>query len=157
MTEESRIQCQRFTHSWVECYRAQPPMLGQLYDFATSAMKSRPNEPGGGGKPKSCPPFDMGVLDLHARCTAVVGEALAHTYTEVEYDGTELNRLYHEARILLGYEAPVMLLPSVVCHACGGPLIVASDASSAVTCAERCGVEYPTHTWLDLLTTRMES
>jgi len=46
---------------------------------------------------------------------------------------------------------------SMVCHQCAGPLIVARDASSAVTCAENCGVSYPTSTWLDLLAQKVRS
>src|SRR4051812_40909891 len=107
-------------------------MLWQLYEFATASMKSRPNEPGGGGKPKSRPPFDMGVLDLRDQCMKVVDAAICERSSPIEYDGNELNELYHKARRLLGYEAPVMLLPSVVCHGCGGPLIVPSDASGSV-------------------------
>lgn len=111
------------------------------------AIRSTGNEPGGGGKPKSKPPLDLSILDLLDECMAEL--------TRVENDEAvslaKLERLRHRVRTVLGYEVGVMVMPNFVCHQCGGPLVVARDASSAVECAEQCGVSYPTCTWLDLL------
>ncbi|WP_433330042.1 hypothetical protein [Spirillospora sp. CA-294931] len=80
------------------------------------------------------------------------------------------------ARIVLGYDAPIVRLRDVVCGECGGELHVRADASTAVWCAghpatwcygpglpgtewgaveypalEGCGERYPRGAWIKLL------
>ncbi len=144
----SRVELlNEFDHGWFECHRWQIGLLTQL-QRNMAALKSGSGESGGGGKPKSKPPLNLGDMDLFYDCAA--------EYRRVDDDHEaprgKLERLRSRARLVLGYEVGMMKLDgSMVCHVCSGPLIVARDASSAVVCAEKCGVEYPTETWLDLL------
>lgn len=136
----------QFRVGWHEFNRWQHPLMVQLGAHMT-AIQSKGNEPGGGGKPKTKPPVDLSVMDLYYDCLIEVRAVEKDKSRELD----SLNSLRLKARRLLGYDAPMMSLPSVVCHSCGGPLEVASDASSSVLCVERCGIEYPTSTWLDIL------
>lgn len=135
-----------FDHGWFECSRWQVAILVQLPE-QLSAIKSGSDEPGGGGKPKSKPPMDLSDMDLYYECLA----EFRRVSDDEEAPLGKLEKLRHRARLVLGYDVGMMSLPAMVCHVCGGPLIVARDAMSAVVCAENCGVSYPTNTWLDLL------
>ncbi|MDN3356062.1 hypothetical protein [Actinomadura sp. DC4] len=75
------------------------------------------------------------------------------------------------AKIVLGYEAPIVALRDMYCRHCGGQLLVRTDASSAVWCDgyvplhgpaadedapfpigyERCGASWPRGSWVALL------
>ncbi|GLY81856.1 hypothetical protein [Actinoallomurus iriomotensis] len=74
------------------------------------------------------------------------------------------------AKILLGYEAPIVALRDMYCRYCGGQLMVRADASSAVWCDGyvpihgpareggtwpidwvRCGASWPRGSWVALL------
>ncbi|MGW2206772.1 DUF7341 domain-containing protein [Streptomyces sp. NPDC001774] len=60
------------------------------------------------------------------------------------------------ARHLLGHEQPQTMLTDHVCGECGGGLIVATDASTAVRCigtpdTPSCGTTYTQDMWLQLL------
>lgn len=138
-----------FTYGWFECDRWQSPLIQQLSE-GLAELKSCNGESGGGGKPKSKPPLDLSDMDLMYECISEV--------RRVSDDETvslgKLERLRCRTRVVLGYDVGTMSLPAVVCHQCGGPLIVARDASSAVECAEACGVSYPCETWVDLLQQR---
>lgn len=75
------------------------------------------------------------------------------------------------ARLITGYDAPVVRLRDIGCPTCGGDLHVRSDASTDVWCTGRqiihgpalegepwpvehpCGLTYPRATWLDLFAT----
>lgn len=151
MSDERVQLLAEFTEGWTELRRRQLPLLVQVRAMLT-ALKSPSGEPGSGGKPKTKPPCNLNVLDLYYECLAEVNIVRQDS----EHDLSTLQGLRNRCRNLLGYDAPMMNLPSVVCHTCGGPLIVAADASSAVTCAERCGTEYPTSTWIDLLAAKQE-
>jgi len=134
-----------FDYGWFECERWQPGLLTQL-QRNLSAIKSNGGDGGSGGKPKSKPPMDLSDMDLFYECVAEVRRVCE----EREAPLGKLERLRGRARLVLGYDVGMMSLPSMVCHECKGPLIVARDACSAVQCAE-CGVQYPCETWVDLL------
>ncbi|MGH3381870.1 MAG: hypothetical protein ACRDP6_44795 [Actinoallomurus sp.] len=74
------------------------------------------------------------------------------------------------AKIVLGYEAPIVALRDMYCRYCGGQLLVRADASSAVWCDgtvpvqgparedelwpidwQRCGASWPRGSWVRLL------
>lgn len=138
-----------FTYGWWECDRWQSPIIQQLSD-GLAALKSVGSEPGSGGKPKSKPPMDLSDMDLIYDCLNEV----KRVDDDEDAPLTKLARLRDRARLVLGYDVGTMMMPDMVCHVCHGPLIVARDASSAVECAEACGVSYPCETWLDLLAQR---
>lgn len=135
-----------FDYGWFECGQWQLGMLGQL-QRNLSAIKSGSGDGGGGGKPKSKPPMDLSAMDLFYDCAA----ECRRVRDDSEAPLGKLTELRGRARLSLGYDVGMVSLPSVSCHSCGGPLIVARDASSAVMCAEACGVSYPCETWIDLL------
>lgn len=138
-----------FDHGWFECGQWQHPgMLSQL-QRNLSAIKSGGGDGGGGGsKPKSKPPMDLSAMDLFYECAA----ECRRVRDSEDVPLGKLTELRAAARLNLGYEVGMMKLDgSMVCHQCSGPLIVARDASSAVTCAENCGVSYPMDTWVELL------
>lgn len=83
-----------------------------------------------------------------------------------------LRALVARARVAAGYDAPVVTLRDVCCPACGGPLMVRADASSAVWCGgvlpvagpapaddpdcvplgwAPCGARWPRGGWVQLL------
>lgn len=134
-----------FDHGWFECDRWQPSILSQLPE-QLSAIKSSNGDGGSGGKPKSKPPMDLSSMDLFYDCVAEVRRVEA----DEECSLAKLERLRSKARLVLGYDVGTMSLPEKVCHVCGGPLVVARDASSAVECVE-CGFAYPCESWVDLL------
>jgi len=136
-----------FDHGWFEYSRWQTAMLTQLQNNL-SAIRSGSGDSGGGGKPKSKPPMDLSAMDLFYECAAECRRVREDSDAPLG----KLAELRGRVRLSLGYEVGMMRLDgSMVCHQCSGPLIVARDASSAVTCAENCGVSYPASTWLDLL------
>lgn len=135
-----------FTYGWLECGRWQRGILEQLRQDL-SVLKSSNGDGPSGGKPKSKPPLDLSDMDFYHECVAECESVSQQDDASVG----RLSRLRNRARRILGYDVGTMKLPSVSCHQCGGPLEVARDASSAVVCVERCGVEYPTSSWLELL------
>lgn len=135
-----------FLTGWRELGRPQAGILEQLIDAYSEGLKSF----GGDGRSATVitprAPLDFYIMELHDDCEKEVNACLGDdTHTLDELLGLRL-----KARQVLGYDARIMTL-SVVCPTCEGALIVARDASSAVTCAKGCGVEYPTSTWLQLL------
>jgi hypothetical protein len=81
-----------------------------------------------------------------------------------------LRAVVSHARVVLGYDAPMVPLRDVYCPDCGGSMHVRADASSAVWCAgvvplygppvvdgpwpigwERCGAKWPRGSWVKLL------
>jgi hypothetical protein len=82
-----------------------------------------------------------------------------------------LRSVVSHARVVLGYDAPVVPLRDVYCPVCGGSMHVRADASSAVWCAgrlpvygpavepdgqwpigfERCKAKWPRGSWVRLL------
>lgn len=141
-----------FDHGWWECERWQDPLLPQLRDGLTGRQSTN-NDGGSGGKPKSRPPMDLSAMDLLYECTA----EFKRVSDSEDVPLGKLNKLRVRARVALGYDVGTMIMPDMVCHVCGGPLVVACDASSSVECAENCGVSYPCETWLDLLAQREAS
>jgi ribosomal protein S27E len=74
---------------------------------------------------------------------------------EVEEVAKAARSWVHRARLLLGHDAPTSALRDTVCGECGGALVVAADASTAVRCAGTpdvppCGVRYERHDWIRL-------
>lgn len=135
-----------FTYGWLEEGRWQLGLLAQL-QRDLSAIKSSKGDGPSGSKPKSKPPLDLADMDFYYECCREVNQASLYEDASLG----KLERLRSRARVILGYDVGVMQLPSVSCPQCGGPLEVARDASSAVVCVERCGIEYPTSSWLELL------
>jgi hypothetical protein len=95
---------------------------------------------------------------------ALADEALGYRFV------SRLRSVVSHARIVLGYDAPVVPLRDVYCPDCGGSMHVRADASSAVWCAgtvplhgpatvdgawpigwERCGAKWPQGSWIKLL------
>lgn len=70
----------------------------------------------------------------------------------------DANRWVKRARVLLGYDKPLVMLKDTVCGECGGGLAVATDASTDVKCVgtpedSPCGVVYPRFRWLEMVET----
>lgn len=74
----------------------------------------------------------------------------------------DMNKWVKRARILLGYDQPLVMLKDTVCGECGGALAVATDASTDVKCVGKpyddpqiaeppCGVVYPRFRWLEMV------
>lgn len=68
----------------------------------------------------------------------------------------DANQWTKRARILLGYDKPLVMLRDTVCGECGGGLAVATDASTDVRCVgtpeeSPCGVVYPRFRWLEMV------
>lgn len=68
----------------------------------------------------------------------------------------DANRWTKRARVLLGYDKPLVMLRDTVCGECGGALAVATDASTDVKCVgtpedSPCGVIYPRFRWLEMV------
>lgn len=137
-----------FDHGWFECDRWQTAMLTQLQRNLAAIKSGGGSDGGGSAKPKSKPPMDLSAMDLFYECAA----ECRRVREDSEAPLGRLMELRGTVRLNLGYEVGMMRLDgSMVCHQCAGPLIVARDASSAVECAENCGVSYPMNTWVELL------
>lgn len=136
-----------FTTGWFDDGVYYESLLGQLNRRIREQPQQDPNEPSSGAKPKSRPPLDVVALDLFDACGA---ESDLHTFA-VGHGNCELNKLYHQARRYLGYEARMVELEKV-CGACGSKLIVAEDASTDVFCIGKdCDVVYRQQDWIALL------
>lgn len=135
-----------FCYGWLEDGRWQLGLLEQL-QRDLSAIKSSKGDGPSGSKPKSKPPLNLADMDFYYECC----DEVQRVSSDEDCPLGKLDRLRSRARVMLGYDVGVMQLPSVSCPQCGGALEVARDASSAVVCVERCGIEYPTSSWLELL------
>lgn len=73
-----------------------------------------------------------------------------------------VTQMVTRCREMLGHDSRRVMLANVVCHACGGALSVAQDASTDVECIGHpstdpqaangpCGVSYARHDWLTLM------
>lgn len=108
-------------------------------------------EGGSPNKAGSRPPCNLESMYLYHQCVTTVDKVEA-TGEPVK----RLRKLRRQARLMLGYDAPLMVIADTVCGVCGGALTVARDASTSVRCIgtedeEPCGNEYPQHTWISLL------
>lgn len=101
----------------------------------------------------------------------VVGLSTMVNKTTAEHAVRAVRSWVHQARVVLGYDSPIVSLRDVSCHRCEGRLYVRADASTAVWCSTQitvqgpaadgerwpvtypCGTTYPRHTWPDLLAT----
>lgn len=136
------------TSGWFDDGSYYPSLLSQLRARVSEKPPKDPNEPSGGGKPKSRPPLDVVALDLHDACE---GELAIHAHGMPPVHTCELASLYHQARRYLGYEQRMVELTKV-CGACGSKLIVAADASTDVFCTnDDCDVVYRQQDWISLL------
>lgn len=109
------------------------------------------------------PSTKRGLRDL-------VGLALAADEHDVYRVLGRVRSWVSTAKIVLGYEAPIVPLRDMYCRHCGGQLLVRNDASSAVWCDgmvpvhgparedelwpigwERCGASWPRGSWVRLL------
>lgn len=101
----------------------------------------------------------------------LVGLALAADEHDVHRTLGRVRSWVSTAKIVLGYEAPIVALRDMYCRYCGGQLLVRTDASSAVWCDgtlpvhgpardedgqwpigfERCGASWPRGSWVRLL------
>jgi hypothetical protein len=155
-----------FTHGWYESIefrvsinshyeerveaRWQPSILEQLQQ-ASWHIPAVGTEGGTPNKADSKPPCNLESLYLWQTCV--------HVVCAVQATGEPVKRLRglrRQARLFLGYDAPLMVIKDTVCGTCGGSLTVARDASTSVRCIgtedqEPCGTEYPRHTWIALL------
>lgn len=125
------------------------------------------------GKPSSRPPGCLDMMDLvdslntwlrtvEPAWKRGIRQRLRHLVTLAGQNDEEWNamiikhlrRFVRTARIVLQYDVPKRALRDTVCGACGGTLVVATDAESDVRCvAEGCGTVYRRWQWVDLLET----
>lgn len=150
-----RVEYQRRTkvdfelEQYVEA-RWQPGLLKQLEE-ASWHIPAVGTEGGTPNKAGSKPPCNLESLYLLQSCASTV-----RMVQQVGEPTKRLKSLRRQARLFLGYDAPLMVIKDTVCHTCGGALTVARDASTSVRCIgteeeEACGTEYPRYTWIALL------
>jgi hypothetical protein len=141
-----------FNTGWIEFNIRQVGLLHQLYGLAVDP----PVVGGNGGsadKPHSKPPYDMEAMDFFDQCREEV-----HDVVYRDKSCKHLAELRLIARRKLGYDSPIIALANVSCHGCGSQLVVAEDASTAVSCTNKdCDIDYPTTVWLDLLQQKVDN
>jgi hypothetical protein len=157
-------------------------------DGALSPMPSggsfESKEPAAAAALELCLDIRAGVPELRAQLGAttpqpstkrglreLVGLALAADEHDVHRTLGRVRSWVSTAKIVLGYEAPIVALRDMYCRYCGGPLLVRTDASSAVWCDgwlpvhgpavdedgqwpigfDRCGASWPRGSWIRLL------
>lgn len=82
---------------------------------------------------------------------------VSHEHPVVVHDvAVAASTWVRKAKIMLGYQRPQVMMESTTCHACGGALAVAADASTDVRCVGSpgvlaCGQVYRRADWIGLL------